>query len=122
MQKLMKRITIAALIGAALCAHAERSAAPALVGEGKLTHAAYARNKAGRPSIECASNGRLWATWFASPASSLENLNDYVILSTSADGGETWEEVFVADPDLYSSNGRRAFDPQLWIDPDGILR
>ena len=122
MKKRLDLALIALLTGTAFFAHAERSAAPELVGEGKLTHVPYARNKAGHPSIECASNGRLWATWFAGPVTALENINDYVVLATSADGGETWEEVFVADPDLYSSNTRRAFDPQLWIDPDGILR
>ena len=111
-----------AVAASALLAHAERTVAPVLVGEGKLTHVAHSRQKAGRPSIERASNGRLWATWFTSTQTSHENLNDYVVLATSADGGETWEDVFVADPDLYSNNTRRAFDPQVWIDPDGVLR
>ena len=117
-----RQIMIALLACVALLAHAERTVAPVLVGEGKLTHVAHSRQKAGRPSIERASNGRLWATWFTSTQTSHENLNDYVVLATSADGGETWEDVFVADPDLYSNNTRRAFDPQVWIDPDGVLR
>ncbi len=75
----------------ACAAHAERIAAPELVGEGRLTHVAHARKKAGRPSIACASNGRLWATWFTGPVTTLENINDYVVLATSADGGETWQ-------------------------------
>lgn len=118
----IRQIMLPSLACAALFAHAGRTDAPAVVGEGKLTHVAYSRQKVGVPSIECASNGRLWATWFASTQTSKENINDYVVLATSADGGETWVDVFVADPDLYSNNTRRTFDPQVWIDPDGMLR
>ena len=54
-----RQIMIALLACVALRAHAERTVAPVLVGEGKLTQVAHSRLKAGRPSIERASNGRL---------------------------------------------------------------
>ncbi len=71
------------------------------------------------PSIAVAQNGRLWATWYCgvTPA---EDVNNYVVLATSGDGGGTWNEVFVADPD--GGGMRRAFDPEVWVAPDGTLR
>lgn len=63
--------------------------------------------------------GRLWATWYGGITPN-EDQNNYCVLSTSADGGETWKEVLVADPDTWWP--RRAFDPELWISPDGKLR
>jgi len=42
------------------------------------------------------------------------------VLATSGDGGKSWQEALVADPD---GEGRfRAFDPQVWVAPDGKLR
>ena len=63
--------------------------------------------------------GRMWATWYGgvTPA---EDHNNYCVLSTSADGGKTWKEVLVADPD--GGRPRRTFDPEVWISPDGKLR
>ena len=45
-----------------------------------------------------APGGRLWATWYAgvTPA---EDFNNYVVLSSSGDGGSTWQEVLTVDPD-----------------------
>ncbi|MBQ7188732.1 MAG: exo-alpha-sialidase [Kiritimatiellae bacterium] len=63
--------------------------------------------------------GRMWATWYGGITPS-EDQNNYCVLATSADGGETWKEVLVADPD--GNRPRRAFDPELWISPDGMLR
>ncbi len=63
-------------------------------------------------------NGRLWATWYASP-SPAENHQCYSVLATSADDGKTWQEVLIADPD--GDGPVRSFDPELWISPDGKL-
>ncbi len=63
-------------------------------------------------------NGRLWATWYTGVLPG-ENHANYCILATSADGGDSWEEVFVADPAIQTA---RAFDPEVWIAPDGRLR
>jgi hypothetical protein len=91
---------------------------PQHVGPPQLEQAATNRAFAGIPSMAVAPNGRLWATWYAgvTPA---EDLNNYVVLSTSGDGGATWAEVLVVDPD--GGGPVRAFDPELWVSPDGRL-
>jgi hypothetical protein len=43
-----------------------------------------------------------------------------MVLSTSGDHGATWREVLVVDPD--GDGPARAFDPELWMAPDGKLR
>lgn len=79
-------------------------------------YAPETRTFQGIPGIERAPNGRLWATWYGGgPGEGPEN---YVMLSTSGDDGETWSDVrLVVDPP-----GRvRAFDPTLWVDPLGRM-
>jgi len=73
----------------------------------------------GIPSLAISPQGRLWATWYAgvTPA---EDHNNYAVLSTSGDNGKTWKEVLVSDPD--GSGPARAFDPEIWVGPDGKLR
>jgi len=80
---------------------------------------AVTRAFTGIPSLAVSPRGRLWATWYAGPTPG-EDHNNYVVLSTSGDGGRTWQEVLVVDPD--EAGPRRAFDPELWIAPDGKLR
>ncbi len=63
--------------------------------------------------------GRLWANWYAGKTPG-EDQNNYVVLSTSGDGGATWREVLVVDPD--GDGPLRTFDPELWMAPDGKLR
>jgi hypothetical protein len=72
----------------------------------------------GIPSMAVAPNGRLWATWYAGITSD-EDGNNYVVLSTSGDDGATWTEVLTVDPD--ADGPVRAFDPELWLAPDGRL-
>ncbi|MBR3087334.1 MAG: exo-alpha-sialidase [Kiritimatiellae bacterium] len=83
-------------------------------------YAPNTRYHEGIPSLAASpSGGRLWATWYAS-ATGCEVADNYLILSTSADDGATWREVLVYDPD---PNGPvRAFDPELWVAPDGLMR
>ena len=76
------------------------------------------RKFTGIPSMAVSPNGRMWATWYAGVMAGEDN-NNYVVLSTSADGGNTWEEVLVIEPD--GEGPLRAFDPQLWIAPDYSL-
>jgi len=64
-------------------------------------------------------NGRLWKTFYAGPTYG-EDSNNYVVLSTSTDDGKTWTEVLTVDPD--GIGPRRAFDPEVWITPDGKLQ
>ena len=89
------------------------------VGPPLARHAATNRAFVGIPSMAVARNGRLWATWYAGPTPD-EDENNYAVLATSGDGGTTWRELLVVDPD--GPGPRRAFDPELWIAPDGRLR
>jgi len=70
----------------------------------------------GIPGIERAPKGRLWATWYAGGGT--EGPLNYVVLVTSADDGRTWSapKLVVDIPDW-----GRAFDPCLWMDPQGRL-
>lgn len=78
------------------------------------------RSYCGISSIAVSPTGsRLWATWYASPTGD-EDSNNYVILATSDDRGEHWKEVLVYDPD--GTGPLRAFDPEIWVSPDGKLR
>lgn len=76
------------------------------------------RARQGISSLAVSPGGRLWATWYAGPTRD-EDRNNYVVLATSGDDGATWEEVMVADPD--GPGPLRAFDSQVWIDPDNHL-
>lgn len=82
-------------------------------------HAVTNRAFTGISSIAVAPNGRLWVTWYAGHTPG-EDHNNYVVLSTSGDGGATWKEVLIADPD--AGGPRRTFDPEVWVAPDGKLR
>ena len=83
-------------------------------------HAPWTRTHEGIPSFAASpSNGRMWATWYASPTGG-EDSNNYLVLATSADDGKSWREVLVCDPD--GEGPLRAFDPEIWVAPDGRLR
>lgn len=69
-------------------------------------------------SLAVSENGRLWATWYAGELPG-ENHANYVVLATSGDAGQTWEEVLVADPD--GMGPVRSYDPEVWIAPNGHL-
>lgn len=81
-------------------------------------HTLISRKFQGIPSLAISANGQLWATWYAGKTPS-EDQNNYVVISTSEDGGKTWIENFIIDPD--GEGPIRAYDPELWIDPDGRL-
>ncbi len=77
------------------------------------------RNFQGIPSLERSPGGRLWAIWYGGKGKGEDSLN-YAILVTSGDNGKTWsKEKIVIDPD--KEGPVRAFDPELWIDPNGRL-
>ena len=81
-------------------------------------YSAESRKFTGIPSLAISRNGRMWATWYAgvTPA---EDSNNYVVVATSGDGGQTWEEVLAIDPD--GPGPARSYDPEIWIDIDGKL-
>lgn len=93
--------------------------APEHVGPPLARHAVTNRAFTGISSLAVALNGRLWVTWYAGPTPG-EDKNNYVVLSTSGDGGKTWKEVLIVDPD--AEGPRRTFDSQVWLAPDGKLR
>ncbi|NQT20090.1 MAG: exo-alpha-sialidase [Planctomycetes bacterium] len=81
-------------------------------------HAVTNRAFQGIPSMAVAPGGRLWANWYAGVTPG-EDHNNYVVVSTSGNGGATWKEVLIIDPD--GGGMARAFDPELWVSPDGRL-
>jgi predicted neuraminidase len=71
----------------------------------------------GIPGIERAANGRLWVIFFSGGPKEPHEENN-ILLTTSEDGGESWETPqVVIDP----PGATRAFDPALWHDPSGRL-
>lgn len=86
------------------------------------THRINLRIFQGCPQVEITDGGRLWATWFASNVQAERapyHDDQFSVISTSADGGKTWKEVFVFEPGLL---GGGASDPLLWKDPKGNIR
>ncbi|QDV67051.1 BNR/Asp-box repeat protein [Rosistilla carotiformis] len=81
-------------------------------------HAVTNRAFQGIPSLAVAPGGRMWVNWYAGITPG-EDHNNYVAVSTSGDGGATWKEVLIVDPD--GSGPVRAYDPELWMAPDGRL-
>ncbi len=76
------------------------------------------RKHQGIPGIEILPSGRLFATWYAGFEPG-EGPGNYVPLSTSSDGGRSWREVQVVAP--IRPEAERAYDPALWLDPQGRL-
>jgi predicted neuraminidase len=72
----------------------------------------------GIPSLAVSPQGRLWAVWYAGKTPA-EDHNNYVVVASSGDRGETWHERLIIDPDR--EGPVRAFDPQAWLAPDGRL-
>ncbi len=94
---------------------------PPEIVKGKVLTEKYApesRKFSGIPSLAITPKGRMWAIWYAGITPD-EDANNYVVVSTSGDDGKTWEEVMVIDPDAEGSV--RAFDPEMWIAPNGEL-
>lgn len=83
-------------------------------------HSCSNRTFCGVSSVAVSPSGnRLWATFYASPTG-WEDSNNYIVLATSEDRGDTWRDVLVYDPDGIGS--LRAFDSEVWVSPDGKLR
>ena len=81
-------------------------------------HAAKNRQFTGIPSLAVTGGGTMWAIWYAGTTPN-EDDNNYVVVSNSRDGGDNWKEVLIVDPD--GPGPVRAFDPEVWVDPDGKL-
>lgn len=77
----------------------------------------------GCPQVEISEGGRLWSTWFGSNVQAERapyHQDQFSVISTSADDGKTWKEVFVFDPSELLGGG--ASDPMLWKDLQGNIR
>lgn len=81
-------------------------------------HSPENRKFTGISSLAVSPGGRMWAVWYAGITPG-EDINNYVVVATSGDKGEAWEEVLVIDPD--GPGPVRSFDPEVWTDPDGKL-
>ncbi len=75
------------------------------------------RRHQGIPGIERLDSGRLFATWYGGELNG-EGPGNYLVLATSRDNGLSWREIQIVAPD---GAEERAFDPTLWLDPDGRL-
>ena len=118
MNTIQKLSSVALALSCVAAARADLSNPPEYFGPVDASRAREHRVMICAPSLTVAANGRLWATWFTGPTPG-EDTNNYVVLATSGDGGDTWKEVWCVDPDL--KGPRRAFDPQVWAAPDGSL-
>lgn len=76
------------------------------------------RKFTGISSMAITENGKLWAVWYAGPTPG-EDENNYVIVASSQDGGNSWSEILAIDPD--GGGPVRAYDPEVWVDPNGKL-
>ncbi len=112
-------IVFASAAYSAIAAEPKLHAPPQYVGPPLAQHAVTNRAFQGIPSMAVSPGGRLWANWYAGKTPG-EDQNNYMVLSTSGDSGKTWKEVLVVDPD--GEGPLRAFDPELWVAPDGKLR
>ncbi|MEZ0298857.1 MAG: sialidase family protein [Candidatus Methylacidiphilales bacterium] len=96
--------------------HALSLKAPAVNVNPGREYATNTRHWQGIPGIERTSSGRLYATWYSGEKGEMPG--NYVLVTRSDDDGLTWTEpVLVIDPGIPV----RAFDPVLWLDPQGRL-
>src|SRR5690554_423327 len=57
------------------------------------------RKFTGISSLAVSPKGRMWAVWYSGSTPD-EDLNNYIVVSTSEDKGKSWEEVLVIDPEF----------------------
>lgn len=69
----------------------------------------------GIPSI-ADHDGRRWVTWYTGGERE-PSPDNHVVLVSSSDVGRSWE----AELTIHGAGTSRAFDPNLWVDPDGAL-
>ena len=91
---------------------------PQVIGIPGDCHSLESRRFQGIPSLAVSPKGRLWAIWYAGKTPG-EDRNNYVVVATSGNCGETWQETLIIDPD--GEGPVRAFDPEVWLAPDGRL-
>ncbi|MEX2513057.1 MAG: sialidase family protein [Cyclobacteriaceae bacterium] len=94
--------------------------APKIFGPSAFQEHHQIENRAftGIPSLAITPDGTFWSVWYAGITPE-EDQNNYVVLSRSDNKGKHWQEVLVVDPD--GPGPVRAFDPEIWVDPEGKL-
>ena len=118
MNKLFKLTLVLTFIMCAYAAEKELAAPPQLVKKSDENHLLITRKFQGIPSLAISPKSQLWATWYAGKTSA-EDKNNYIVIANSGNNGKTWTEKLVVDPD--GDGPIRAFDPELWLDPQGKL-
>jgi len=117
----MKRVVVL-MLGMFICAGVQARTflnPPEILEPGEAGYQSVdTREFQGISSLAVSESGRIWAVWYAGPTPG-EDRNNYVVLATSGDDGQTWQEKCIIDPD--GSGDVRAFDPEIWIDPEGRL-
>lgn len=68
----------------------------------------------GIPSMTITPGGRIWANWYT--GGTTEGDDNYVLLVTSGDGGETWTKPLLA---VDFPGPVRTYDPSMWTDSQG---
>jgi len=92
-------------------------AVPAPVTTPEAKHLCAARTFQGIPGIEVTRGGRIFCTWYSGGVN--EGPQNFVLLAKSDDDGRSWSDAIAAvDP---APPFVRAFDPTLWLAPDGAL-
>ena len=107
---IMQKLVQAILLGVIIMSYAIEISAQ--------DHTLTSRKFQGIPSLAISPEGQLWATWYAGITPG-EDQNNYVVISSSGDSGKNWTEDLIIDPD--AEGPVRAFDPELWLDPEGRL-
>lgn len=121
-RKILKRL-LTTLIGLIVVSYASAANEvfldpPRVIEAPDPDHELRDRKFQGIPSLGISPGGRFWATWYAGKTPD-EDQNNYVVVATSGDEGNSWTERFVIDPD--GDGPVRAYDPEMWTDPNGKL-
>ncbi len=74
----------------------------------------------GIPAVERTAKGRLWTAFYGcnTDGRNDENMENFVLVQSSDDDGFTWKKRLAVD---MPGEAVRAYDPCLWIAPDGAL-
>lgn len=70
----------------------------------------------GIPSVAVSRGGKIYVCFYS--GAQTEDLGNYCALIRSEDGGKTWSEPITV---AYFGDKSRAYDPCVWIDPNGRL-
>ncbi|MBQ1456188.1 MAG: exo-alpha-sialidase [Thermoguttaceae bacterium] len=111
---LLASLCLAAALCAGRCAADDPLVPPPILRPVPEKYADSQRRWQGIPSLEATSDSRIWICWYSGGRT--EDEENYILLVTSPDRGETWSKpIFAIDP----PGMVRAFDASMWLDPNG---